>query len=71
MRKEELLNDDETARLLKIVKEDKIKHKEFAAKNGAKRATVSRWLSTKKIPARCRSYLELLELKKKINQSLK
>ena len=66
----ELLTDEEVARFLYLKKKHKVRNATIAHAVGIKNtARISGWKV--KIPARCRSLLELWELKDKLQSSFK
>ena len=64
--KSELLTEEESARFLDLIKKNKISNSEIAKMVGIKHASsISPWKKLG-IPACCRAYLQLLEMKKEI-----
>jgi len=63
----ELLNESESKRFYALLETYKLDNSYVAKMTGTKFPnTVATWIASKKIPAKCRALLELLELKDKI-----
>ena len=67
--KAELLTEEEAVRFIELVKKNKIKRSEIARMIGLRfKNSVSPWFKRGAIPASCRAYLQLLELKESIKK---